>query len=120
MADNAEELTKTDENIMKIRIDAVELLQQHQTRNDVEEEVEALSSCITSLQEQRVAVMERMKSSQAEEVKLYQDMKAAVRKVSSKAVFSFMISLGGTDHMCVGHSKMIINLNSTFHSFACS
>lgn len=88
LADNAEKLRKIDEDIMKIRRDAIELLQTHQMRDEVEGQVEALSGSIIALQEQKAAALERMRDSQEEEVKLYHGMTATIRKVRCKAIFS--------------------------------
>ncbi|XP_050740331.1 uncharacterized protein LOC127010374 [Eriocheir sinensis] len=96
LADNAEKLRKIDEDIMKIRRDAVELLQIHQARHEVEGQVEALSGSITALQEQKAAALERMRDSQEEEVKLYHGMKAAIKKV------------------CVQHSENLLELEGRY------
>lgn len=99
---------------MKIRRDAVELLQLHQMRNEVEGQVESLSSSLTALQEQRTAALERMRDSQEEEIKLYHIMKAAVKKVSSQAVFSnIQISFGGKILQIQGTQECLYNIN--FH-----
>lgn len=72
---------------MRIRKDAVELLQVHQGRQEVEEQVEVLSSSITAIQEQKAAALERMRDTQEEENKLYRSMKDAIKKVISKPYF---------------------------------
>lgn len=108
LADNSERLRKIDDDIMKIRRNAVELLQMHQARNEVEGQVEALSSSITALQEQKAAALQKMRHSQTEEVRHYQSMRAAIKKVRSEAIFlqyPEVINLGFEDHAIVCKSS---------------
>lgn len=81
MAENAERLAKIDEEVVRIRRDAIDLLQVYQVRSEVQRQVEAFSSRITSLDEDKTKALERMTCLQEEEAKLFQNMNAAIRKV---------------------------------------
>ncbi|XP_063871863.1 uncharacterized protein LOC135106571 isoform X2 [Scylla paramamosain] len=84
LAENAEKLAKIDEEVMKIRGEAIDLVQMHQVRNEVQGQVEALCSRVTELEEKKTEALERMRSLLAEETMTSQNMKAAVTEVCTE------------------------------------
>lgn len=81
LAENAEKLAKIDEEVVKIRGEAIHLVQVHQVRNEVQEQVEASCSRVTALEVKKTEALERKRCLLAEETVASQNMKAVVTKV---------------------------------------
>ena len=86
LVENVERLAKLDEEVVKIRRDATELLQVYWVRNNVLGQVEAFNSKLTALEEKKTKAMERISCLQGEEATLALNMNAVVTKVRIRLI----------------------------------
>ncbi|MPC36490.1 hypothetical protein E2C01_029950 [Portunus trituberculatus] len=84
LAENAEKLAKINEEVVKIRREAIDLVQAHQIINELQRQVDASCNRVTTLEEKKTLARGRMRSLLAEETILSQNMKASVTKVCAE------------------------------------